>query len=258
MVEAKHAAALALGMILVGLAPKASALVVVDPVNLVHNAKSAVEALRQVALLQAQIQHQVDQLKTMREQLKSMNPSQLAGLLGDITGIDELNRLEKALAANRDLIASIETVKKGFDDRLDSAKLMKLTWNEYVEWEKGRLVRKEESALARVNAEVQAMRRIESDYKFAREQAGRITATAGTHEAMQLMNVQMNRFIQQNAEVIRQLSTAFGRAAAEREIQEAEDKARAKAQEDAFRRMQETARENDRAALQAWNEGRKR
>jgi P-type conjugative transfer protein TrbJ len=257
MVDVKRAVATALVLSLgLGAAP-VRAFPVIDAANLVQNFMAAYQSLQQVTTLYSQLQTQWQQLRTMQQQLKTMDPSQIAGIVGDITGIEELHQIERALAAHRDLLGSIKKVKDGFDERLDTAKLMKLTWKEYVAWEQNRLARREEGAMARVNAEIHAMKRIESDYEFAREQASKIAGTSGTHEAVQQMNVQMNRVIQQNAELMRQLSTAFGRATAEREMQEAEDKARAKAQEDAYRAVAEAARVADRAAIEKWSAGRR-
>jgi conjugal transfer/entry exclusion protein len=257
MVDAKRAAVAAAVWVCMAHAPAVQAMPVLDVANLIQNLTAARHAAQQVASAYQQIKLQQQQLQSMREQLRSMNPSQIAGILGDVTGVEDLHKLEKTLAANRDLIGSIDKVRKGIEARLDTAKLMKMTWKEYVAWEMNRVARKEESAVARINAEVHAMKRIEEDYAFAREQGARIAGTAGTHEAMQLMNVQMNRLIQQSAEVVRQLSTAFGRAAAEKELQEAEDKARVKAQEDALRTVVTAAREADRAAVEAWNTAKK-
>ncbi|ARN21410.1 hypothetical protein [Piscinibacter gummiphilus] len=257
MVELKRAVIAALVLALGLGAPPVRAIVFIDPVNLIQNIISAMEAIEQVHATYTQIQVQVQQAQAMARQLKSMDPSQIAGVLGDITGREELLRLERALAANRDLIGSLNTIRQGFDERLDTARLMKLTWHEYVAWERNRIARKEESALARVQAEAHAMKRIEADYDFAREQAQKIPQSSGTHEAVQQMNVQMNRVIQQNAELLRQFSTAMGRATAEREMQEAEDSARAKAQEDAWRAAVEAARRADRQAIDAWNRGRR-
>ena len=258
MVEVKHAVALALGVSFGLVASPARAFPVIDVANLAQNLIAAQQIALQVDTTYRQLRTQVEQLQAMREQLKSMDPAQIAGILGDLTGNEDLHQIERALAANRDLIGSLHRVKQGFDDRLDTAKLMKLSWREYVTWEQNRIARKEESALARVNAEVQAMQRIESDYAFAREQAGKIATTSGTHEATQQLNVQMNRIVQQNAELMRQLSTAFGRATAEREMQEAEDRARARSQEDAYRAVADAARTADRAAVEAWKAGQRR
>lgn len=257
MVEVKHAVAVALALALGLGAPSARAFPVIDVANLMQNIFAAYQSMQQLTTVYSQLETQLQQLKVMKEQLKTMDPSQIAGIAGDITGVEELHQLERALAANRDLLGSIKKVKEGFDQRLDTAKLMKLTWKEYVAWEQKRLARREEAAVARVQAEVHAMKRIESDYEFVRQQAEKIASTSGTHEAMQQMNLQMNRFIQQNAEFMRQLSTAFGRATAEREMQETEDKARAKAQEDAYRTTAEAARVADRAAVDKWSAKRR-
>ncbi|MET0348856.1 MAG: hypothetical protein ABW067_03610 [Rhizobacter sp.] len=257
MVELRRAVVAALLVVLGLNPPQARAITFIDPVNLIQNFISALEAVEQVGLTYEQLQYQWQQAQSMARQLKSMDPSQIAGVLGDITGREELLQLERALAANRDLIGSLNTIRRGFDERLDTARLMKLTWREYVAWEHNRIARKEESALSRVQAEAHAMKRIEADYAFAREQAQKITQSSGTHEAVQQMNVQMNRVIQQNAELLRQFSTAMGRATAEREMQEAEDAARARAQEDAWRIAAEAARRADRDAIEAWTRGRR-
>jgi len=257
MVELKRVLVAAL-VALLGLGPAPSrAVTFVDPLNLIQNILSVLEAMKQVDATYQQLHVQWQQAQAMARQLKSMDPSRIAGVLGDITGRDELLQLERALAANRDLIGSLNTIRRGFDERLDTARLMKLTWQEYVAWERNRIARKEESALARVQAEAHAMKRIEADYDFAREQAAKIPQSSGTHEAVQQMNVQMNRVIQQNAELLRQFSTAMGRATAEREIQEAEDAARAKSQEDAWRTAVDAARRADRQAIDAWTRGRR-
>ena len=257
MVEIRRAVIAALVLALGLGARPARAITFIDPVNLIQNFISALEAVKQVGLTYQQLQVQWQQAQAMARQLQSMDPAQIAGVLGDITGRDELLQLERALAANRDLIGSLNTIRRGFDERLDTARLMKLTWHEYVAWERNRIARKEEAALARVQAEAHAMKRIEADYEFARDQAAKIPASSGTHEAVQQMNVQMNRVIQQNAELLRQFSTAMGRATAEREMQEAEDAARAKAQEHAWRTAVDAARRADREAIEAWTRGRR-
>lgn len=257
MVELKRAVVAALVLVLGLGTPPARGITFVDPLNLVQNIMSVLKTMEQVDATYQQLRVQWEQARSMAQQLKSMDPSEIAGVLGDITGREELLQLERALAANRDLIGSLNTIRRGFDERLDTAKLMKLTWREYVAWERNRIDRKEESALARVQAEAHAMKRIEADYAFAREQAGKIAQSSGTHEAVQQMNVQMNRVIQQNAELLRQFSTAMGRATAEREMQEAEDAARARAQEDAYRVAAEAARRADRQAVEAWTRARR-
>lgn len=256
MVELKKALATALAITLAGASPPTQAFVFVDPLNLIENMMSAYKAVQQLAVAYDQLAGQYRQLELMARQLQSMDPTQVVGLLGDITGLQELREIEKAMAANQDLLESIDTVRRSFDERLDSAKLLRLTWDEYVRWEKGRVQRKEEAAMARMHAEIHAMKKIESDYEFARQQAGRIAGTAGTHEAMQLMNVQMNRVVQQNAELLRQISTAFGRASAEKEMQEAEHRQRIKAREAAYKEARDKDLLADRAAIDSWKAAR--
>ena len=146
MVELKKALATALAITLAGASPPTQAFVFVDPLNLIENMMSAYKAVQQLAVAYDQLAGQYRQLELMARQLQSMDPTQVVGLLGDITGLQELREIEKAMAANRDLLESIDTVRRSFDERLDSAKLLRLTWDEYVRWEKGRVQRKEEAA----------------------------------------------------------------------------------------------------------------
>lgn len=255
MVDVRQALAGALAVVMGFAAPGARAMPVLDIANLVQNLISAQQAVDQVLALYEQTRLHAAQLQAAYQQLRSMDPQQVAGLAADITGSDDLRQIERAIAGHRELMGSIEDVRRGFDERLDTARLMRLSWRDYVAWEQARITRREEGALARVNAEVHAMRRIESDYAFAREQAAKITGTAGTHEAVQQLNVHMNRVVQQNAELLRQLSTAFGRHAAEREMQQAEERQQERSQQDAYRTASEGMRAADRAAVEAWRRG---
>ncbi|MEY4564386.1 MAG: hypothetical protein RLZZ618_3663 [Pseudomonadota bacterium] len=254
MIERRRVVAGAMVVVMVSASLPARAVVFIDPLNLVQNILSAWASVESMYDTYAQLQAQLQQLENMRRQLHSMTADQAIGLLGDITGSQELKDIEKAMSAHRDLMESLGTVKRQFEERLDTAKLLHLNWDDYVRWERERIGRKESSAMARMNAEVHAIKRIESDYAFARETSGKIAATAGTHEAMQLMNVHMNRVVQQNAELLRQFSSAFGRNAAEKEMQEAEDKARSQARDEAYRAVRNAALAADRAAVDAWKQ----
>ena len=77
------------------------------------------------------------------------------------------------------------------------------------------------------------MKRIETDYSFIREEGTKIGASAGLHESMQQMNLQMNRLLQMNAEVMRQAALAQGTQDAEKKMQENEDAARKLASQEA-------------------------
>ena len=117
MVELKRMGVAVLVAVL-GLGPAPSrAITFVDPLNLIQNILSVLEAMKQVDATYQQLHVQWQQAQAMARQLKSMDPSQIAGVLGDITGRDELLQLERALAANRDLIGSLNTIRRGFDER---------------------------------------------------------------------------------------------------------------------------------------------
>jgi conjugal transfer/entry exclusion protein len=255
MVDVRQAVAGALAVVLGVSSPVSHAMPVIDAANLMQNLMAAQQAAEQVLALYEQTQLLTAQLEATHQQLKSMSPEQLLGVAADITGSAELRQVERTIAAHRDLVGSVQEVRRAFSERLDAARLMRLNWREYVAWEQARIARREEGAVARVNAEVHAMRRIEADFAFAREQAAKIAQTAGTHEAMQQMNVQMNRVVQQNAELLRQVATAFGRHTAEREMQEAEDRLQQRQRQEAYRTASEAAWAADRAAVDLLKRG---
>ena len=132
---------------------------------------------------------------------------------------------------------------------------MNIPWSQYVQMEGARVQRSEQAAVARVRSEKHAMERIEKDYQFIREQADRIPASAGIHESMQQLNVQMNRMLQQNAEILRNLALANGSQAAERQMQELEQRNRSEAAGAMLKQQLETSESAGRSKFLNWAKG---
>lgn len=201
--------------------------IVYDPTNYAQNLISAKEAVKEVKTGLEQLKVQYDQYKNLVEQVKSMKPETLNMLIDGMPVPDEVKRLSKVLVATHSLQGDIESVQKAFQFRLDESKLRKMKWEKYLELEAARIANREISAMARVQAEKHAMQRIEKDYEFIRDQADRIPQSTGMHSSMQQLNVQMNRMLQQNAELLRAVALAQGSQAAEEQIRAAEKEARA-------------------------------
>lgn len=201
--------------------------VVFDPTNYAQNLISAKEAVKEVRTGLEQLKVQYEQYDTLVKQVKSLDPHTMNMLLNGMPMPDEVKNLAKVLVATQSLNGNIESVQKAFQFRLDESRLRKMTWQKYLEQEAARIANRESAAIARVRAEKHAMQRIEQDYEFIRDQSDRIPKSAGVHESMQQLNVQMNRMLQQNAELLRAVALAQGSQAAEEQIRAAEKETRA-------------------------------
>lgn len=219
--------------------------VVFDPTNYAQNIRTAVSTVQAVRVQIQQYQNQIMQYMTMIEQLRKLDPRIIMQIAEEIFGPDEVRATTEAIRATAALQGSLQGVRDTFNRRLDSAHLARMSWSDYIGWEQERLAAREGSAVARVAAEQHALRMVEKDYEFARDAAGRIQGTSGTKAALDLMNTQMNRVIQQNAELNRQIATSLGGHAAEKEMQEMEKEQREKAAKSVIAQQQQEAAQRE-------------
>ena len=204
----------------------ASGSVVFDPTNLVQNLATAQNTVNTYRTQVQSLITQYQQYQNMVKQAQSLGTSMSIKSIGSMLTQGDVAGLQRSLAAANDLTLNVGSVQKSFTARLDEARLAGGSWTKYLELEKVRLGRREDAAVARVNSEQQAMKRIESDYSFIREEGAKIGGSTGLHESMQQMNLQMNRMLQMNAEIMRQSALAQGSQDAEKKTQENEDQAR--------------------------------
>lgn len=205
----------------------ASGSVVFDPTNLIQNTTTALNSVRQVAAEYKQLEAQYQQYTTMLKQLKTMDGA-AAVALGTLD-IPSLAEISRAVRAYEQLGRSIEQTKGVYTQRLDEARLMGVSWAQYVASERKRIASNQAGAAARVQTEVKAFERVEDDYKFARETAEKIPMTEGVHAAQQQTNAILNRMLTQNAEILRTLAQANGSQKAEEMMQKDMKEAAARA-----------------------------
>ena len=179
---------------------------VFDAANFMKNTISAAESISQTSNLINQYSTQLQQYRTQMMQLQSMNPAAASGLLQK--NQSDLQNALNGLSAMKSLYGSVNAVQSSFSSRVETAKKMGLNWDQYVQFEQGRIQRNQDGASARAQEDIRMMERVQRDYEFARETEAKIPETAGTHESMQLMNVQMNRVITQNADLIKALNSS--------------------------------------------------
>lgn len=226
--------------------------IVFDPTNFLQNYITAVEAVEEVANTIEQLAVQRQQYSNMVEQIRGIDGRAL--VLNAATSLTEsdLRNLASMLTASRSMQGDIGTIQRLFESRLGEARVMGMSWGNYVRAENRLIASNQEGALARVRTEQHALDRVSKDFEFIRDQAARIPASTGIHSSMQQLNVQVNRMLQQNTELLRVLATANGTQAAERQMQEAEARRADVDARDAANTLLTTSESGGRTALENW------
>jgi conjugal transfer/entry exclusion protein len=228
--------------------------IVFDPANYVQTLTTALNAVKQTWAQYEQLRQQILQVDQQAQQLRAIDPSAAARALAGLPGSEELRRLAMATTATADLAGSIQTVRRRFVQRLDEAKLANRSWADYERQWQARLARRDQAALARVAAEKAADEQVARDFDTARALGERIAGTAGVHEAQQLMNLQLNRLLQQNAFLNQQIAKFVGGHEAQKLQAQMEADVQAKDASDRARAQAEAQQAADTASLRAWAE----
>lgn len=179
-----------------------------DPDNFIKNQIQAEQSVKTVTQLATKYWKQVEQYKSQLQQLKSLadGGSTLVRANQDLADAQQL------LVALRSLHGSVQQVRGRFQQRLGQMKATSTSWEAYIAWERDRIARNVGNAVAGAQEEQRVLQRVQRDYEFAREVAERIPASAGIHQASQLLNLQVNRMISQQAEIARIMAPAAAAA----------------------------------------------
>jgi type IV secretion system protein TrbJ len=181
--------------------------VVFDPSNFVKNSLTAAQTAEQIMYLTSQYETQMRQFETQLLQLKNLPVSSINSLLSK--NHDDLLISTEFFSKVQSIYGSINQIQDNFKKRLDSAKMLNLDWNQYVAYEKNRIDRVQSDAISISSNDLSALSRLKRDYEFASEIEMKIGTTSGVHEAMQLLNVQVNRIITQNADFLKTLNVSI-------------------------------------------------
>lgn len=169
------------------------------------------------------VQQYATQLQQFEEQLRAGRASgtETSGLT--LEGLaKEIRALRQYGAAFDSLTGGLDRLKQSFDARLLEARLKNMTLADYATAEQQAIVSGNARAKARLDTEARMMLSIEEDHRLAQRWGEQISGTEGVHQAMGLMNAQMNRVIQQNARVVQLLAQAQGTDKALQEAEEAD------------------------------------
>lgn len=209
-----------------------------EPTQIMNNLQLVVngyEEARTAATVVSQYQTQLQQYQTQIANLKSLEGLP-AGLTGD--SAQALSGLSNYKAAIQQLMGSLGQQRTVMEQRLTEARLSGKDWNSYVNAVAADAASKNQRAINRLQYEESVLQQVQSDYTFARNLQSQIPSTVGQHQALQLMNSQMNRVVTQNAKLLEVLSSTLSQQT-EKDAREAESMTKALSQQDLLRQRQE-------------------
>ena len=185
---------------------KSFSFVVFDPSNFIKNSLTAAQTAQQIEYLISQYQTQLLQYRNDLLQIKSLD-SELNNDLLNKNSIDSYNINLISNSLNT-LFGSISNITTNFKKRLDTAKLLSLNWPQYIAFEQSRIQRNEDNAAQLAKDDLMILDRVQRDYQFALTTQSKIQTTDGIHQSLQLLNLQLNRVITQNADMIKSINNA--------------------------------------------------
>lgn len=177
------------------------------------------EQLAQTGVLGKQVAEQaktvtsmIDQYKTLVEQMKQMvkagaNPG--AGM--SETGLaNETKRLVETKAAFKVLYDDVTKYNQMQEARFSEANQKGMSFHQYMRYEYDAINAGNRRAVERLKQEERMLQAIQDDHAAASRWAGQIEGTEGIHQAVGLLNAQLNRYVQQQARVTQLLAQAQG------------------------------------------------
>ncbi|MBI2770593.1 MAG: hypothetical protein HYX47_13285 [Burkholderiales bacterium] len=179
-------------------------MIVFDPTNFVQTTISAAEALKATAQRATAYALQLQQYQTQLKQLQNIDKNMAVGILAQNS--PELASALELSATVRQMYGNVEALRSRFNGRLDEIKVMGMSWDKYILYEQQRIQKNTQGAADRAREEVRIVERVNRDMTYAQEIAAKIPASAGVHESMQQLNVQMNRMLTQSADYSRMMS----------------------------------------------------
>jgi len=217
-----------------------------EPTQILNNLQllsNGLEEAKTAATVVSQYETQLQQYQTQVANLKSL------GQLPDGLGTDNasaLTNLANYRAALQQLTGDMSTQQSLMQQRLTESRLSGGDWNSYVNSVAADAANKNQRATARLQYEQSVLQQVQSDYSFARNLQSQIPATVGQHQALQLMNSQMNRVVTQNAKLLEVVSSTLSQQT-DKDSRDAEAMTKALSQQDLLRQRQEAIQKRQRS-----------
>jgi hypothetical protein len=194
--------------------------------QLMNNMELAAVGIDSAATSITQAQSYVmQQIQNYRQMLNALNTNPLTKLSNIADVKKTLDNLKKFRSALTNLTGSVDKQKSFFDKRITEAKLLKLTAAQYIEKNAIEIEQGNEKAKARLVREEAILEQVEADYAFVKEKQDELGGDLGTNQALDVMNSQMNRIVQQNAQMIAIMAKANNSEINDKEIAERENRA---------------------------------
>lgn len=191
--------------------------VATEMTQMMNNAELAMGVTQQTKIVAKQALEYIAQLEQLKHQMLaglSTNPQKV---ISTMAGVDkEVVAVRKYLESVKRAGASVEQLTTIIDQRQMQARITGRTLQEYLNYEGALIQRGDERARQRLSNESRVIEDVNKDLQFAAEQSYEIPATLGTHQAIGLLNKQINRTIVQNARMLTLMAQAQGTDAAEK------------------------------------------
>ncbi|MEJ8838103.1 hypothetical protein [Ramlibacter sp. AN1133] len=217
-----------------------------EPTQIMNNLQLVKVALDGATTASTAVNQYTTQIQQFQTQLANLQrlPQLPEGMGTD--SLRALNDLMRYRGALQQLTGSLGQQQSIMDHRIAEARLSGKGWGSYVASVAADAANKNQRAVERLRYEESVLQQVQSDYSFARDLQGQIPATVGQHQALQLMNAQMNRLITQNAKLLEVLSATLAQRS-EADAGEAESMTRSLTQQDLLRQRQEAIERRQRS-----------
>lgn len=234
-------------------APVHAQWVVIDPSNLMENIMTYISTYQQELTQYEQLLNQEQQLQYEYAQLKSLANGDVSGLMGTVrTALINQQNYAGAVRALYGDLGNAKSVVSDLYRRMAASGLSQDEWTKR-EAERNKTLQEGNGYISDYQANI--LSQIGKRYEEVRNLQSQITGTEGTHEAMQLMNSQMNVLLATMNQLLEHNATLAQRST----NREAEAAGREKARLDnyeAWRQAQQAQAKNSDDAIKRLGGGR--
>lgn len=223
-------------------APAHAQWVVIDPANLMQNIMNVYSTIKQEVTSASMLMNQYRQLEYDLMQLKKIGSGDVSGLLGSVTSA--IGVQEQYIGAVKGLYGDVGNAKTMATSMFDRMAASGLSPDEWFGREADRNRANQEGNGFLSDYQANVLKQVGQRYEQVRDLQGKITETEGTHEAMQLMNSQMNVLIATMNQVLEQNAAMAQRSVAKDVMTTGSEKR----QIDSYKSWQEAENANREAA----------
>ncbi len=151
-------------------------------------------------------------------QQQILSGTNLGGVtLGDVTRVkSDYDRYQGSL---RTVGLDLNSLERMFDQRRVDARLQNMTMDQYLERERQRIAQEDAKAKARLAREQALLQQTNDDILIAKQYGDQVGQTIGEHEAIALLNRQMNQLLQQNTRMLTLMANAESEKADRESVQ---------------------------------------